>query len=282
MKRQIIQIDEDKCDGCGLCVPNCQEGALQIIDGKARLISDLFCDGLGACVGHCPQDAIEVIEREAEPYSEWKVMENIYPQGMNTVMAHLNHLEEHGAEEFLREAKAFLKEKGVEMEEIAVKEHPAEIACGCSGMQHQHFDNAVKSIITGETIAPAPSTLRQWPVQMHLLNPAAPFLKGADLLLAADCTSFAMGSFHSQMLDGKALAIACPKLDSNKDMYIEKLRRMIDDAQINMIEVAIMEVPCCGGLTYLAEVAMAQAKRKVPMKRTVVSIRGEILESEWM
>jgi ferredoxin len=282
MKRQIIHIDQDKCDGCGLCVPNCQEGALQIIDGKARLISDLFCDGLGACIGHCPQGAIEMIEREAEPYDERRVMDHILPQGMNTVMAHLRHLDDHGAEQFLQEALAYLHEKGIDIEVHEEELTPANVSCNCPGSAHQHFDQAIKTIISGSAISPAPSTLRQWPVQMHLLNPSAPFLKGADLLLAADCTSFAMGAFHSSLLDGKALAIACPKLDSNKEMYVEKLRRMIDEAHINTMEVAIMEVPCCGGLIYLAQTALAQAARKIPVKKTVVSIRGEILESEWI
>lgn len=280
MKRQIIEINEQLCDGCGLCVPECHEGALQIIDGKARLISDLFCDGLGACIGHCPQGAMEIVEREAEEYDEVKVLEGMIPKGANTLKAHLKHLDEHGADTFLAQALKYLDEKGIEVD--FPEQHPAEVACGCAGMQHKNFADEAPSPATAHHSGPIQTELRQWPVQLHLLNPAAPFLHNADLLLAADCTAFAMGGFHPEMLKGRALAIACPKLDSNKDIYVDKLARMIDEARVNTIEIAIMEVPCCGGLAYLVNAAREKASRKVPIKQTVVSIRGEILHSDWI
>jgi len=280
MKRQIIEIDEQLCDGCGLCVPECHEGALQIIDGKARLISDLFCDGLGACIGHCPQGAMEIIEREAEEYDERKVLEGMVPKGINTIKAHLKHLKDHGADTFLAEAHTYLKEKGIDLGEEET--HPAEVACGCAGMQHQAFGQDKAYEHPPHNGGPIPTSLRQWPVQLHLLNPAAPFLRNADLLMAADCTAFAMGGFHPEMLKERALAIACPKLDSNKDIYVDKLARMIDDSMLNTIEVAIMEVPCCGGLVHLVNMARQKAERNIPVKQTVVSIRGEILQSEWV
>ena len=198
MLRKIIQIDGEKCNGCGVCIPGCEEGALQIIDGKARLISDLSCDGLGACIGHCPEGAIEIIERDTEP------------------------------------------------ERVAV-----------------------------------PSELRQWPVQMHLLNPQASYFRNADVVLAADCAAFAMGDFHARYLKGKSLAIACPKLDSNKESYIDKLASMIADAKINSLTVIMMEVPCCGGLLQLARTAREQAKQKTPVKKVYISIQGEVLKEEW-
>lgn len=199
MKRKIIKIDEEKCNGCGLCIPNCQEGALKIIDGKARLISDLICDGLGACLGYCPEEAIEIIEREAEPF--------VTPMNI-------------------------------------------------------------------------PSELRQWPVQLHLLNPNTSYFKNVDVILAADCTAFAMGNFHSHYLKGKSLAIACPKLDSNKESYIQKLTAMITDTRINSLNVVIMEVPCCGGLLRMAQTARANSGRNIPIRSSIISIQGEVLKEE--
>ena len=275
-KRQIITIDEEKCDGCGLCVNGCPEGALQLIDGKARLVSDLLCDGLGACIGECPQGAITVETREAEEYDERRVMENMIAKGENTVKAHLHHLQAHGQKKFLAEALAFLKEKNMKN---PMEEGKSPCGGGCPGAAAVDFgpdanDNA--------SAGKAPSRLRQWPVQLHLISPAAPYFAGADLLLAADCTAFAMGSFHEDFIKGKALAIACPKLDDGQELYLEKLTGLIDDAKVNTITVATMEVPCCSGLLAMAKKAAAGASRKVPLKHVMISLRGEILKEEWV
>ena len=202
MNRDILKIDEDLCNGCGQCVPNCHEGALQVIDGKARLVNDLMCDGLGACIGHCPEGAITI-------------------------------------------EKASIQNDTV-------------------------------------TILDQPSELRQWPVQMHLVNPEAPYFKSADLLLAADCVAFSMGGFHSNHLKGKSLAIACPKLDQETNSYIEKLTAMIDIAKVNTITVMMMEVPCCGGLLNMVKTALMSASRKVPVKKMIVGINGEVLQENWV
>lgn len=303
MKRAIITIDEDKCNGCGACIPNCHEGALQVIDGKAVLISDLMCDGLGACLGHCPEGALEIIEREAEPYNEVKVMADMLPKGKNVVTAHLKHLKEHGEFEYLKQGVTYLKANshtanfdiqevidivhhtpaGDNAQQHAPKPIPTPVALhhggGCPGSQSNSFTQAP---VEGSAPQEAPSALTQWPVQMHLINPLASYFTGADLLVAADCVAYSLGNFHSKFLQGKKLAIACPKLDSNKDIYLDKLIRMIDDAKVNTITVMIMEVPCCEGLLNLVLNACQSATRKVPVKAITVGIQGEILSEEWM
>jgi len=197
MKRTIIKIDEALCNGCGACVSGCHEGALQLINGKAVMISDLYCDGLGACIGECPAGAITLEEREAATPSQ-------------------------------------------------------------------------------------ASELRQFPVQLQLLNPQAGFFQKANILLAADCTAFASGEFHSRFLKGKMLAIACPKLDLNHQTYIEKLKAMIDIAQIDMLTVLIMDVPCCSGLVRLAQTAREQAQRHIPIKVIALSVQGEVISENWL
>lgn len=302
MLRKIIQIDEEKCNGCGLCIPNCHEGALQIIDGKARLVSDLFCDGLGACIGHCPEGAIEVVEREAEAYDERRVMETIVPKGRNTILAHLEHLRDHKEFDLLKQAVAYIKENDIDLSPAqeptpviassaiypnlkeAIRDTKPASACGCSGSRPIDFKidmEQVNASVNETPLSPAPSELRQWPVQLHLLNPQASYFKNADVVLAADCVAFAMGNFHQAYLKGKTLAIACPKLDTNKDSYVEKLAAMIKDSLINTMTVVMMEVPCCGGLMQLAQVAMQQAGREIPLKRVIISIKGEVLEEKW-
>lgn len=287
MKRKIIRIDEEKCNGCGNCIPNCQEGALQIIDGKARLISDLFCDGLGACIGHCPEDAITIEEREAEPYNETKVMETIVTKGKATIIAHLEHLRDHNEHEYLKEAVKFLKENNIDMSENFSNQMSGDghgHAHGCPGSASHDFriDEEKVHIAGQAATTEAPSELRQWPVQMHLLNPQASYFRNADVVLAADCAAFAMGNFHSKFLKGKSLAIACPKLDSNKESYLAKLTSMIKDARINTLTVVIMEVPCCGGLLQLAQQAKEAAGRNIPLRLAVISIQGEILQEDWV
>ena len=287
MKRKIIQIDDEKCNGCGLCIPKCQEGALQIIDGKARLISDLFCDGLGACIGHCPEGAIEIVEREAEPYDERKVMETIATKGRNTILAHLEHLRDHNEQEYLKEAIQFIKENNIDMRENNIESLDPQLIQfgGCPGSRTMDFNikEPVAAATSGVAVSEtdAPSELKQWPVQLHLLNPQASYFRNADVVLAADCAAFAMGNFHSRYLKGKSLAIACPKLDTNKESYLQKLTSMIADTKINSLTVIIMEVPCCGGLLQMAQTARENAKRNIPVKLAVVSIQGEVLEEEW-
>jgi NAD-dependent dihydropyrimidine dehydrogenase PreA subunit len=295
--RQIIQIDEEKCTGCGACVPGCPEGALQVIDGKARLIGELLCDGLGACIGRCPEDAINVEEREAEPYDEEKVMANLIPQGMNVLMAHLDHLEHGGAHEYLASAIDYIRHHQFDGRKEVLRamaasrdgtsrESPAAAAAvqtpppqSCPGSAARAIrPSAPPSGQPGE----APSELTHWPVQMHLINPAAPYFRESDLLLAADCTAFAMGGFHGKLLRGKTLTVACPKLDQGMETYLEKLVALIDEARVNTITVAIMQVPCCGGLVRLVQLATEQAQRKVPVKRSVVSVGGEVLSEEWV
>jgi len=279
MKRSIIKIDEETCTGCGDCIPNCPEGAIQIIDDKARLVSDLMCDGLGACLGHCPEGAITMEEREAEPYDERKVMANIVEAGENTIRAHLAHLKEHGQDEFHRQAVAYLEENGIPVPGPEEKPPASPGFSGCPGSRTLSF--AREDRVAESAPGTRPSALTHWPIQMHLLSPVAPHFQGADLLLAADCTAFALGDFHRDYLKGRTLAIACPKLDERQDIYVEKLRALIDDARINTLAVMIMQVPCCGGLLHLARTAAARAERKVPIKCIVVGVQGEILEEEW-
>ncbi|MEZ5197404.1 MAG: 4Fe-4S binding protein [Bacteroidales bacterium] len=304
MQREIIVIDEEKCNGCGLCVPECHEGALQIIDEKARLISDLFCDGLGACIGHCPEGALTIEKREAEPYDEVKVMEIMVGKGDNTIKAHLGHLKDHGECEFLNQAIDYLRKIEYDMDLSAFeerKETPKEIVeelfgqksrsgiphsgvmGGCPGSQAREFNIDPDQVEqAGKTAFKVKSELRQWPVQLHLLNPQASYFRNADVVLTADCVAYSIGDFHSKHLKGKSLAIACPKLDSNLDSYVDKLISMINDAQINTMTVLRMEVPCCGGLVHMAQTAANAAGRKVPLKEIVVGVQGDVLSEQWI
>lgn len=245
--RDIVSIDEDLCDGCGDCISACAEGAIALVDGKAKLVSDVYCDGLGACLGHCPQGAITVTRREAEPFDEAAVEQRLAEQ---------------------KRAQST----------VPVMPFPtaAPAPGGCPGSRQQSFGPPASQAVQ-QTAASTPSALRQWPVQLHLLSPSAPFLAGSDLLLAADCTAFAVGGFHHDCLQGRSLAIACPKLDSQQESYLDKLVAMIDHARIASLTVLVMEVPCCGGLVRLAERALAAAHRDVPLHVEVVSVRGEVV-----
>jgi Pyruvate/2-oxoacid:ferredoxin oxidoreductase delta subunit len=276
-KRKIIKINEEQCNGCGACIPNCPEGAIQVIDGKARLISDIFCDGLGACIGHCPQDAITTEERDAEPYNEKKVMENIIKAGDNTILAHLNHLKDHGEKTYLKIALDFLEEKNITVpfkEEQTTNHH----ACSCPGAKTMDFSTETKEKKTEHGIRK--SHLGHWPVQLHLVTPNASYFQGKNVLLVADCVAYALGDFHKDYLQDNSLAIACPKLDSNLDSYLQKLTTLIDDAHITSLTVMTMEVPCCRGLLALVQQAMSQASRKIPIKSIVVGIKGTIIKEE--
>jgi len=285
-KRQMVKIDESKCDGCGNCVTGCHEGALQVIDGKARLISDLLCDGLGACIGECPQGAIKIEERLAEPYDEEKVMAGMVKHGPNTIKAHLSHLRDHGQKAFLKQGFDYLKKHDIPNpleEEMAHKEHHehkhgGHEPCGCPG--GRTMDLRSGGADDGQDPG-AKSQLRQWPVQLHLASPMAPYFQKADVVVAADCTAFAYGNFHNDFIKGKAIVIACPKLDDGQELYLEKLQGLIEDAKVNTLTVVTMEVPCCGGLLALVKQAAAASKRKVPVKSVVIGIQGGVKSEDW-
>ena len=249
--REVIEIDEKLCDGCGDCVTACAEGAIAIIDGKARLISDVYCDGLGACLGHCPQGALKVIHREAEEFDEQAVEDRLVQLRGNSGAA------------------------PAPPQMSVVGSQPLMAGGGCPGSRAQMH----------QTIAPdqsaacqGPSSqLRHWPVQLHLVPPTAPFFQNQDVLLAADCVAFAVGDFHQRFLAGSSLAIACPKLDSNQEIYLQKLVGMIDEAEIRSLKVMVMEVPCCSGLVRLVEEALRRSKRDLPVECLVVGTQGHIL-----
>lgn len=231
MKRKIIKIDEEKCDGCGLCIPSCAEGALKIIDGKARLASDALCDGLGACLGHCPQGAITIEEREAAEFDETKVEK------------HAHH-------------------------------HNAGISC--PGSKVLDLTGKKESIRKGGSAHNMESQLMQWPVQIMLVPPSAPYFKDADLLIAADCVPFAYPDFHEGLLKGKILLVGCPKLD-DIEAYKEKIAAIVKNNDIKSITCAHMEVPCCFGMIAVIKGAIAELCKNIPFKEIVISIRGERL-----
>ncbi|HZW38705.1 MAG TPA: 4Fe-4S ferredoxin [Ignavibacteriaceae bacterium] len=270
MKRKIINIDEQLCDGCGLCIPECHEGALQLIDGKARLISDLFCDGLGACLGYCPQGAITVEEREAEPYDEEIVMDTIVKGGQNVIQAHLKHLKEHNEFGYLAIALNYLKERSIPYKAEQVEQRTFS---SCPGSA----ERTIKREVEPEIDYKPQSQLTQWPIQLHLVSPFAEYYQNSNLLLAADCCAFSFGDFHNTYMKDRSIAIACPKLDTNKEVYLNKLIAMINDSNIQSITVVIMQVPCCRGLLSLAQQAVDMADKDVPVKVSVIGINGEIL-----
>ncbi len=276
MKRKIIKIDHELCDGCGLCLPGCPEGALQIIEGKARLVSDLFCDGLGACIGHCPRGAIAVEEREAEPYDEDRVMEQIVPQGEATILAHLKHLEEHGEKVYLSRALTYLQQRRIAVPERFRSQEPKDAGGsrpgGCPSARIIEFSGG--EIDQPVSTGPAPSRLRQWPVQLNLVPPGAPFLEGADLLVAADCVPIAYGGFHEDLLQGRVVVCGCPKFD-DAAAYRERLAEYFRQHEIKSVTVARMEVPCCSGLTALLRGALADSGKEIPFRETIISVRGE-------
>ncbi len=282
MKRKIVIIDEKKCNGCGNCIPSCPEGAIRIIDNKAYLISDLFCDGLGACIGYCPQGAISIEEREAQPYNERAVIKNMIKKGKNVIKAHLQHLKDHNEKEYFETAIDELKKHNIEIEvgrERSVVDHEDETVCPGSRtiMLNKHKSGSI--VGDGETIG---SGLAHWPIQLHLISPTAHHYKNSDVLLSADCIAYAFGDFHRKFLSGKTLAIACPKLDQGKEIYIEKIRALIDESEINSLTVITMEVPCCSGLLNMARKAVLDAKRKIQIRSVVIGINGDVKEERIM
>ena len=274
MKRKIIEIDESKCTGCGVCIPDCPEGALQLIDGKARLVSDLFCDGLGACIKTCPTGAMTTKEREAEPYNEYKVMENVVKGGTNVIKAHLFHLKDHGQDEFFNQAIDYLKKNDFEVPVFEVKP----LACGCPGTLQKDLNLIKKQPSLQPTqVVNLQSELNNWPIQLKLLNPDAPYLKNADLLIAADCTAFAYPNFHQKFLKNKVLIMLCPKLDSDLNVYVEKLARIFETQEIKSVTIVHMEVPCCGGIEMIIKEALEQSGKNIFLKDYTVSLTGELI-----
>jgi len=247
--RKIIEIDEELCDGCGNCVPSCAEGALEIVDGKARVIAEIYCDGLGACLGECPAGALKIIEREADEFDEEAVEELLATK---------------------------------ETEKAKAAQAPA-TACGCQSASIQTFGRpqsgfAPRPLSASATTGQAEeSALGHWPVQIMLIPPTAPFLKGADLLVLADCVPVAFPTVHRDFLQGKAVMMGCPKLDDAQH-YIEKFAQICKHSGIKSITAVVMEVPCCSGLPMIVKKGMQMAGVTIPMEEVVISTRGKILE----
>jgi len=244
VKRKIVEIDAERCNGCGQCVPACAEGAMQIIDGKAKLISDVYCDGLGACLGECPQDALRVIERVVDEFDEAAVEKHLQASSRS-----------HSA--------------------------PADSpATGCPSARTRVLSSAHKKRPATKASGPLDrqeSALTHWPVQIRLVQPGAAFLKDADLLIAADCTPIAYPDFHKDFLQGKAVMIGCPKFD-DADAYIEKFAQIFKTANIKSVTVVVMEVPCCQGLPVIVKEGMELAGKNMPIEKVVISADGEILQ----
>lgn len=253
LKRKIIEIKEELCNGCGLCVDACHEAAIELVDGKARLISDEYCDGLGDCLPECPTGAILMVERDAAAYDEELVMSRI------------------------REREAAEAQEAATEQEKPASSHTG---CGCPGMAAASIrpktDKAEQTPHHHGHHHEVPSELRQWPVQLNLVHPQAPYLKEADLLIAADCTAYAYGNFHKEFMQGKVTLIGCPKLDDNH-YYTEKLAEIFRLNSPKSITVVRMQVPCCGGITAGVRQAMLDAKTIVPYREVTISADGEIL-----
>ena len=248
MIRKIVHIDEEKCDGCGLCVPSCAEGAIKIVDGKAQIAADNLCDGLGACLGDCPRDAISIIERDADEFDEAAVEKHLHAQpAAEPVKRHAGHGGGH---------------------------HGHGHGGGCPGSRAVSFAPAPAS--ESSAAGSVQSQLAQWPVQLHLVPVTAPYFKGAELLITADCVPFAYANYHQDFLAGKAVVIGCPKLDDN-GAYLAKLTELFRVSGVKGITVLRMEVPCCGGIVMAARQALAASGMEIPLREVTISIRGEIV-----
>jgi len=259
--RTVVKIDEEKCDGCGLCVPGCAEGALKIINGKAKLVSDVYCDGLGECIGHCPQGAITLIEREAENFDETAVKNRLAGKDPR----HAGH----GLE--VEEARTCSPEGGIEMPKLA---------CGCPGTLARKLERPSGKILEKNPDQEGfslPSRLGNWPVQIGLVPTQAPYLEGADLVISADCVPFAYADFHRRFLSGKVLLVGCPKFDDVKG-YTEKLAVIFRERNIRSINLVHMEVPCCNGLIQVVKRALEKSGRCIPTTLFKVGIKGDFVE----
>ncbi|MCC6019021.1 MAG: 4Fe-4S binding protein [Candidatus Verstraetearchaeota archaeon] len=267
-KRKIIKIDEEKCDGCGLCIPSCPEGALKVINGKVRLVKESFCDGLGACIGYCPKGALSIEEREAEEYDEEGVITHIKETSPELLEKHLEHMREHAHELPL----GLLEKVEKYVHEIPTK-HPtshAEISV-CPSAHVQYWRN--------EEVKEQPriiSELHQWPIKLRLVSVKAPYFQNADFVLVADCVPFAYANFHTDFMKGKAIATGCPKLDDISD-YVDKIEQIIRGANIKSLNVIHMEVPCCYGLVHIAREALNKSGKDVPFEDVTIGIKGEVI-----
>lgn len=260
-KRKVIEINRDLCDGCGLCTTACAEGALELdAENKAVLVKEIYCDGLGACLDVCPTGALKVIEREGAAYDAQAAYKHVLKTRGKEAAALV-----HGAG------------KGYEQRQHAHHEKRGEapLACGCPGSLAREIKPASSTAPGGGRSVSGASELGQWPVQLHLVSPAAPYFKGSDLLVAADCTAFALGSFHPDLLKGRKLVIACPKLDDPQG-YLEKLTELIRLNGLKSLTVAIMSVPCCSGLKRLVERAVEESGVDIPVRTVVVGIDGTL------
>ncbi|HDS45947.1 MAG TPA: 4Fe-4S dicluster domain-containing protein [Methanomicrobia archaeon] len=259
VKRKIIRIDEDLCDGCGICIPSCAEQAIQLVDTpagkKARLVKEFYCDGLGACLGSCPTGALTVEEREAEPYDEAATLARIRRTAPELLEEQVKHPEEH-AQEF--------SEQHAQKLPGGVSSCPSVQMLRWAGKGEDVAQESVKSH----------SALRHWPIQLHLVHPSAPYYRDADLVIAADCVPFAYAKFHEDFLKGKVLAIGCPKLD-DIDAYRVKLKQLIETAHPRSITIVHMEVPCCSGFVNLVRQALRESRMNVPLEEIVIRITGE-------
>lgn len=260
LMRKIVEIDEEKCDGCGDCVTSCAEGAIQLVDGKARLVSDVYCDGLGVCLGHCPQGAITIEERESAPFDEAAVARHLASQGAPAPAADaspaLSLAPAHGS--------GCPGSKALDLR--APGRMPAPIQAGTAGQA-----------VPAAPGASPQGALRHWPIMLHLLPPEAPFLQGAELILCAPCVPAAMPDFHERLLSGRSVALACPKLDDQTG-YLEKLAAMLQRAGVTGLTVARMMVPCCGGLLQLAHQARELAGTSHTITDVVVGHDGCVLQ----
>lgn len=270
--RNIIQIDEEKCTGCGQCILDCAEGALQLVDGKAKLVGEIYCDGLGACLSGCPTGALQVIEREADDFDEKAVEDLLRSQGRGLPPA--GQQPQHGHHEHGHHGHHGHEHGHGHHQGLAAAPQPA-LARGCPG-------SAAMSLAPGAAPAPASgqtaSQLGHWPIKLQLLNPQAPFLKDADLLLLADCAGASLPDLHGRLLRGRAIALACPKLD-DAQAHIDKLAQVLVGAQPRSLTTVIMEVPCCRGLEYIAQQALAKAGVSPQLGSLVVARDGRVLES---
>ena len=248
MLRKIVRIDPDKCDGCGLCVPSCAEGAITIVNGKAVLAADNLCDGLGACLGDCPRNAITIEERDTDAFDETAVAQHLAGQG-KPAPAH-----------------------GQKPPHTAPAGHGH--GGGCPGSRMISFARP-EAPAGGSPIGSRQSRLTQWPVQLHLVSTSAPYFQGADLLITADCVPVAYAGYHEDFLDGKAVVMGCPKLDDNQ-FYTQKLTELFARSDIKSITVLKMEVPCCGGIAMAARQALADCGKEIPYKEVTIGIQGQI------
>ena len=259
-KRKIIEINRDLCNGCGLCTTACAEGAL-ILDqeNKAVLVKEIFCDGMGACLDVCPTGALKIVEKDSDDYNATETYNHVVTIRGEAAGKHVYGMGDH------------------EHEDLHLKKEETKMACGCPGSMAKEL---VRESTTKEGLFPKTaetSELSQWPVQLHLVSPQAPYFNKCDLLVAADCTAFACGQFHQTLLKGKKLVIACPKLDETEN-YVDKLAKIIASNTIYSVTVAIMEVPCCGGLSRMIDLAVEKSGKSIAVKKIVISIQGEITE----